>query len=658
MKKYLQIFTLIVITCLAGCQKDTEVVITEPKVTTGEITSVTTTSFDYESNITEDGGASVTARGVCYGTSSNPTISDSKTTDGSGTGAFSGTIQKLTPETTSYVRAYATNSAGTGYGEVRTVKLLEQKTLQGAEQAYPGVKGEPVTVSIGGIPLQCVKIEDKIFYQGDILIDPKAKLKAAAADYDFWRWPDNIVYYVIDANFPNKERVEASFTLFNKTDISFKERTAESNYVLFKYIPNAGCYSWVGMIGGEQEIVIDNWGDAGTIAHEIGHALGLLHEQSKPDRDQYIKIITENIIKGYENNFDIWPYNGQYTEGFDFNSLMCYHSWSFPIDPSKPTMTKLDGSTFNPQRAYFTEKDLELINRLYPAISAPQLEKQSIVITEGESVEIAVTEGTGSYTVESDKPAVVAATINGNTLTVKGVAEGNATVTVTDAKTGKTATCSVTVERKIIPVTGVTVSPTSKTVTEGDSFTLTATVSPANADNNSVNWQSSDATVAEVDATGKVTTVKPGTAVITATTADGSKTATCTVTVTAKGPSEEYRNIMGEIEYVMAEIQYYRYILKDIEDNSSLTLNDKKQLLREVEERYWMNRAVLEEIDDRIRRSTTLSNEERASLERETDYCLMDLESLNMLLHDYQEQIEKQSGSGNGGIGDVGGENL
>ena len=281
-------------------------------------------------------------------------------------------------------------------------------------------------------------------------------------------------------------------------------------------------------------------------------------------------------------------------------------------------------------------------------------------MTEGDSFTLTATVSPAnadnkSVSWKSSDATVAEVDATGKVTTVK---PGTAVITVTTADGNKTATCSVTVERKIIPVTGVTVSPTSKTVTEGDSFTLTATVSPANADNNSVNWQSSDATVAEVDATGKVTTVKPGTAVITATTADGSKTATCTVTVTAKGPSEEYRNIMGEIEYVMAEIQYYRYILKDIEDNSSLTLNDKKQLLREVEERYWMNRAVLEEIDDRIRRSTTLSNEERASLERETDYCLMDLESLNMLLHDYQEQIEKQSGSGNGGIGDVGGENL
>ena len=336
---------------------------------------------------------------------------------------------------------------------------------------------------------------------------------------------------------------------------------------------------------------------------------------------------------------------------------MCYHSWSFPIDPSKPTMTKLDGSTFNPQRAYFTEKDLELINRLYPAISAPQLEKQSIAITEGESVEIAVTEGTGSYTVESDKPAVAAATINGNTLTVKGVAEGNATVTVTDAKTGKTATCSVTVERKIIPVTGVTVSPASKTVTEGDSFTLTATVSPANADNKSVSWKSSDAAVAEVDATGKVTTKKPGTAVITATTADGSKTATCTVTVTAKGPSEAYKILSEDIGYCMEMLAEANARFYNIE-NSSKSIEQK---LAEINELLY----YLQEIDyniyiivEKIMNNSNLSSGEKGELSDYTEKLFNDYYQIEHYIIEYQFELEAQLSSGNGGLKEMEGENL
>jgi uncharacterized protein (TIGR02145 family) len=67
-------------------------------------------------NITFDGGAAITARGVCWSTTPNPTISDSKTDDGTGSGSFPSSVTGLTPETTYHLRAYATNSAGTAYG--------------------------------------------------------------------------------------------------------------------------------------------------------------------------------------------------------------------------------------------------------------------------------------------------------------------------------------------------------------------------------------------------------------------------------------------------------------------------------------------------------------------------------------------------------------
>ena len=89
---------------------------TTPTVTTAAITAIAATTATSGGNVTADGGASVTARGVCWGTSSNPTTADSKTTDSSGTGSFSSSITSLTAGTTYHVRAYATNSEGTAYG--------------------------------------------------------------------------------------------------------------------------------------------------------------------------------------------------------------------------------------------------------------------------------------------------------------------------------------------------------------------------------------------------------------------------------------------------------------------------------------------------------------------------------------------------------------
>ena len=89
---------------------------TPPTVTTASTTAILATSATGGGNVTATGGCAVTARGVCWSTSTNPTISNSHTTDGSGTGSFTSSITGLTCGTTYYVRAYATNSAGTAYG--------------------------------------------------------------------------------------------------------------------------------------------------------------------------------------------------------------------------------------------------------------------------------------------------------------------------------------------------------------------------------------------------------------------------------------------------------------------------------------------------------------------------------------------------------------
>jgi uncharacterized protein (TIGR02145 family) len=90
--------------------------ITLPTVTTIPVTNITSTTAVSGGNVTDDGGATVTARGVCWSTNSNPTISDNFTIDGTGTGSFVSIITGLVPETDYYVRAYATNTIGTSYG--------------------------------------------------------------------------------------------------------------------------------------------------------------------------------------------------------------------------------------------------------------------------------------------------------------------------------------------------------------------------------------------------------------------------------------------------------------------------------------------------------------------------------------------------------------
>jgi len=102
-----------------------------PTVTTHFISNIGTTSATSGGDISSEGSASVTARGVCWNTSGSPTTSNSHTTDGSGIGSFSSSITGLTPGTTYYVRSYATNSINTSYGEERSFTTLSEVRYDG-----------------------------------------------------------------------------------------------------------------------------------------------------------------------------------------------------------------------------------------------------------------------------------------------------------------------------------------------------------------------------------------------------------------------------------------------------------------------------------------------------------------------------------------------
>lgn len=110
-----------------GCSKK-EVIDPLAVLTTTEASIVTENSAKSGGTITSDAGSAISARGVCWSTSVNPTISNSKSTDGNGIGTFTSVISGLTIGTTYYVRAYATNSAGTSYGNAYTFKTLVAAT--------------------------------------------------------------------------------------------------------------------------------------------------------------------------------------------------------------------------------------------------------------------------------------------------------------------------------------------------------------------------------------------------------------------------------------------------------------------------------------------------------------------------------------------------
>ncbi len=142
-----------------------------PTVTTSSVTDITQTSASCGGNVTSDGGADVTARGVCWSTSQNPTIDDSKTTDGTGTGTFSSNLTGLSPDTTYYVRAYATNSAGTGYGsqvEFHTSNGSSHWSFSPGDPSSPVWKLYLISATLDSVPLQAG--DEIALFDGEILV--------------------------------------------------------------------------------------------------------------------------------------------------------------------------------------------------------------------------------------------------------------------------------------------------------------------------------------------------------------------------------------------------------------------------------------------------------------------------------------------------------
>jgi len=116
MKKQIYLFALAVVMAIpfSSCKKDKS---DPPAVSTTAVTSITGTTAVSGGNVTSEGSSAVTARGVCWSTNASPTITDSKTTDGTGLGTYTSNVTGLTPGTVYHLRAYATNSDGTQYGD-------------------------------------------------------------------------------------------------------------------------------------------------------------------------------------------------------------------------------------------------------------------------------------------------------------------------------------------------------------------------------------------------------------------------------------------------------------------------------------------------------------------------------------------------------------
>ena len=175
-----------------------------------------------------------------------------------------------------------------------------------------------------------VTSDGRVLFESDMVLTDEQRHGRQAENN---LWPGTVSFAISSNSTGDRAAILAGIQHWSdNTCIQFNEVADGSSAPHIRVIKADGCWSYVGKItsSGAQDLSIgEGCTSLGTVAHELGHAMGLQHQQARHDRDNYVTIMTDNIITGRENNFEKRSTPNNYSVPYDLTSIMHYGSRYF-----------------------------------------------------------------------------------------------------------------------------------------------------------------------------------------------------------------------------------------------------------------------------------------------------------------------------------------